>query len=260
MIKEVIGSVGEFLDSNSPAVLLFTGCVLAVGAVFQAFNAKPKIIEALEEAEDNLEEGEELSKKEKVKIFVKKTWLIAVLFVGAMACIAFSNRLVTKQSIAFATGYKILEKELEERELATEKVVGSKKSEAIEQVIASDTVAEKGQTDFSGVIQTQHGHWLYLDKFSGRYFRSNIDSIKNALNDFNAKLLRENYMSLNDLYYSLDIGEVEMGNWYGYECPLDSPHPDTVQMRVTYTNAPNGEPCGVIKFTKPKPCGYYGGF
>ena len=93
------------------------------------------------------------------------------------------------------------------------------------------------------VIITSNGNTLCKDSVSGRYFRSDVDTIKKAINTINRRLTYENYVSLNELYSEIGLDSVKNGDLIGWN--LDQ---GLIEPTFDTCLAENDEPCVVIDY------------
>ena len=79
-------------------------------------------------------------------------------------------------------------------------------------IMLIELLFEKG---YSNII-TDKGNTLCFDSLSGRYFKSDIDKIKRAVNNLNRELTYDMYVSLNDFYDELDLDHTKIGDELGW--------------------------------------------
>ena len=96
------------------------------------------------------------------------------------------------------------------------------------------------------VIVTKAGETLCYDSLSGRYFKSDIEQIKKAVNELNKTMLRDMYVSLNEFYDELDLAHTDMGDQIGWK--VDN---GLVEVDFSSQIAEDGTPCIVIRFDMP---------
>lgn len=103
-------------------------------------------------------------------------------------------------------------KKLQEKVAET---VGEKKAEEIKTKIVKEKIENNPMAN-KEVIITSKGDTLCYDSVSGRYFKSDIDTIKKIVNELNRRMLSESYISLNDFYYELGLSFTKMGDQLGW--------------------------------------------
>ena len=87
-----------------------------------------------------------------------------------------------------------------------------------------------------------------MDSITGRYFRSDLDSIKKAVIELNMEISHQNYISLNEFYSNIGLDRISNGDNLGWN--IDSGY---VETDYSTSLADNDEPCIVIDYiTQPK--------
>lgn len=240
-LQEVGKQALKFGSENLPSILTGIGIVGVAATAFATGEASIKAYKELEKLE--YESKEKPDTKEKAKV-VAPIFLPAAITGGlTITCIAFANYINIKRMIAIASAYSITETKLKDFKEKTEELVGKNKKEKIEDAIAKDKVINTPPDDHN-VITTGLGETLCYDQWSGRYFRSDIESIKKAQNDLNAVLISDMWVSLNDLYYKIGLPGIKIGNELGWNLNYDG------QIDITFSSqlTDRGEPCLVIDY------------
>lgn len=92
------------------------------------------------------------------------------------------------------------------------------------------------------IINTGHGDTLFCDLFSGRYFRSSIECVKQAALDVQSRCVTslDLWITFNDIYDALNVPCIKAGRnaYFGVENPF--------KWYFAYGPADNGEPCIVL--------------
>ena len=96
------------------------------------------------------------------------------------------------------------------------------------------------------MIVTQKGNSLCYDAFSGRYFYSDIEKIKRTENEFNRRLLQEDYLSLNEFYYELGLSGTYIGDRLAWRADRG-----LVETNFSAQLAEDGTPVLVLEFITP---------
>lgn len=257
-IANLFRSTRTFLGKHSPEILTGIGIAGLLSTTVLAVKATPKALKLIDEEIDR-QNYDELKKAEedgaqtckyitklKPLDIIKTCWkpytpAIGMGIVGT-SCIVGASAIHYKRNAALATVYA-----LSERTLATyrDKVIetlGEKKEKEIREKVAQDDVNNKKPSEGT-IIITSKGNTLCKDSISGRYFRSDIDSIKKAMNTLNRRLTYEHYVSLNELYGEIGLDDVKNGSLMGWNL-------DTGLIELTFETclAENDEPCVVIDY------------
>jgi hypothetical protein len=248
----------RFIIDNSPSILsgvAITGSLTtAYLAVKSAFRAS-KILD-VEQAELDVREtehGRQLTTKE--KIF--HTWSCyippAIAVAGTITCIVTAGHINAKRMAALAVAYKVSENQFGEYRDKVREMLGDKKADEIRTEVAKDAVAKNPPGDH--VFNAYGGETLCLDKWTGRYFRSDPQTIRAAENDINKGMYRgRDVATLADFYEAIGLSAPRCAQEVGWnaDAALDLTF-DTVM-------SPGEIPCLVMDFaTEPFPIRSYFG-
>lgn len=209
------------------ALTLITG-VLAFRAGMKAKDVieKKKIeIECLEEEFDELTDAEgkeEEFKKKKNEIIidgVKECALPVIAPVatcaGSVVCACLGYKDANKIIASISAAYTFAQSELIDYKEKLPEVLGDKKASELKGEVAKEKIKDAPLSD-GKVIITGHGDYLCYDTYSGRYFRSNYETIRQKVNDLNEQLMDEYYVSLNEFYYMLNLPNIKLGYDLGF--------------------------------------------
>jgi hypothetical protein len=240
-VSKIIKDTKTTVSKHSPEILTGLGIAGMAATTVLAVKATPKAILLLKEAEN--EKGDSLTKMEMVKVAWKPYIPAAVSGVASISCLIGASSVNARRNAALAAAYNISQTALTEYKDKVVETIGEKKERAIKDKIAKEKV-EKDPVTRSEVIITEKGNTLCYDAATGRYFKSDIDKIKNAVNELNFKMLNEMYVSLNDFFDKLGLSHTELGNELGWNL-------DGGQVEVDFSSqiADDGTPCLVIGYT-----------
>ena len=231
----------RFADKNLPTILTAIGITGMITCAVETGRATYNAMLTINEKSVR-EHRDDFTKKE----VVQATWkhYIAPVGIGVVstACLIGGNTVNTKRSTALAAAYNVSEKALRSYKEQTLSTVGPKKEQEIRTAIAKQAI-DDNPIDDKTVYITGSGNTLCFDPITARYFKSDIETIRRAVNDLNERLLREDYVGLNDLYYALDLEESKIGYNLGW-----SVEKGQIQMSYSSHLAPNGEPCIVMSY------------
>lgn len=248
----------KYVVANSPRILTafgvtgtLTTAYLAVKGAFKASDKLHKI-----EAERALQEIP-VPPLDNWDV-AKETWkfYIPAVTAGAVtiACIMSANSIGASRYAALAAAYKLSDKSFTEYKDKVREMVGEKKDNDIHAQIAQDRVNAEPPTDYN-VISGSGGDTLCLDKWTGRYFRSDMQTIRAAMNDIGMGMYKgDNTATLADFYYVLGIPGPKCADEVGWN--TDAP----IELRFDTVLGPEDTPVLVMDFaTTPFPIhGYFG--
>lgn len=230
-LKKASQKAIKFASKQSPKILtglgiagMVTTAVLVGKATLKADLLRQEEIERrnkdlLEEAKINgYEECAQITKLAPVEI-VKTCWKCyapaVLLGMVSSACLIGANSVSTRRTAALATAYKLSENALSDYREKVIETIGEKEEKEIKSKVNEKKVSENPATK-SNIIITNKGNTLCYECLSGRYFTSDIDSIKKVINELNKNLLKNDYISLNDFYLSIGLDTTTLGNLLGW--------------------------------------------
>jgi hypothetical protein len=235
-LSNILRTTKSLITANSPVLL--TGAAIA-GVVTTGFLAARGGYQArgiIDEAEAASELP--LTTQEKVQL----TWLCyaapAVTGVSAVASVVGVHVIHTKRHAALAGLYAMTTTKLDDYRDKAEELLGSKKSQALNDSIAAKSI-EKNPPDNKQVVILEGGSELCHDDWSGRYFMGNLPMIERAMNYVNLKLAKDGSASLNDFYDEVGLPEIPMGDRFGWSG-------GSVNLKFGTASAPDGR--AVISF------------
>lgn len=246
-ISKIFKQIGKTAKKHSPEILTGLGVAGMISAVVTAVTATPKALELIEKKKEQLQ-AEKLTVKETVKAAWKYYIPTATMCTVSAVCIICANSVSSKRNAALATAYKLSETALKEYRDKVVEVIGEKKEQTVRDSIAKDKI-DRDPVSAKEIVITNCGEALCYDVLSGRYFRSDIEKIKKAVNELNKRMMSENYISLNEFYYEIGLNDIELGNMLGWDIVKDG----FIDLNFSSQLADDGTPCLVIgHFNAPK--------
>jgi hypothetical protein len=257
-ITEITKTVGGFATKHSPTILTGIGVAGVISTIISAHN---DTIKALAILDDELLERnptskvqptidkitDEFTKKEIVKLTWKCYVPTAILATITMGCIVGGNSINLRRNAALAGAYSLAETALKEYKNKVVETMGKNKDKEIKEEIIKDKLRENPYYK-TEVIRTGRGDTLCYDSYSGRYFWSDMNDIKAAINNLNMRMRNENWATLNDFYSEIDIEGIKAGDLLGWHVNYG-----TVELDYDTHLSDDGRPCLVVDFdTEPK--------
>lgn len=234
----------------SPQLLTVLGVVGLISTVVMAVKATPTCEELIDAAEERLREETKndkavLEKKETAKCFAKAYWSTAAMGVVTTACFIASNYVSGKREAVMATALGVSEAALHRFQETALETVGANAMDEIRAKVADKRLNECPIKENTEVLITPAGNSLCFDVYSGRYFKSDIETIRRIVNDLNAQMNTGDFVSLNDFYFNLGLPEVKMGDdlgWHSYDGG------EQIDIKFSARLAENGESCIVMNY------------
>lgn len=242
--KMMFDSAQKIIKKRAPEILTGVGIAGMVTTVVLSVKATPKALMLIEERKLDLD-MEELPPTEIVKTAWKCYVPPFVTGVMSCACIIGASSVSMRRNAALATAYTLSETALSEYRDKVVETLGEKKDADVRDAIAKDKL-DKNPITGNEVVVTERGETLCYEPLSGRYFQSDIDKIKRALNEINNMLLNDSYVTLNDFYTEIGLGTTKIGDDLGWQIGGG-----LINIHFSTHLAANGEPCLVVDFIKP---------
>ena len=244
--KGLINSIKKTMIRKSPEILVGIGIAGMITTAVLAVKATPKALDLIHEKEEELG-VEKLTAGETVKT----TWKCYIPAVAtcalSTACIIGSSTVHTKRNAAIAAAYELSQKALVDYKDAVIETIGEKKEQVVKEKIAEKRLKEDPISK-KEVILTGKGSTLCYESLSGRYFESDMEAIKHAVNVLNAQMLDDMYVSLNDFYDLIELSYTDMGEKLGWS--IDD---GLVETSFSAKTTDDGQLCLVLDYiTQPK--------
>lgn len=248
-LSRVVKKVQRGVVKHSPGILTGLGIASMVGSTVLAVTATPKVLDLIE-AEKEEKEVDKLTPLETVKVAWKPYAPAIVSAIFGTACLIGANSVHVRRNAALATAYKISETALHEYRAKVVETIGEEKERDIRDKVNKDKIKKQPVSKSEVIIATQ-GDTLCYDSLSGRYFKSDIETIKRAANELSYRMLNEMYISLNEFYDELDLEHTGVGDELGWN--IDG---GKIDIYFSSQIAEDGRPCIVIDFDTPPKYGY----
>jgi Family of unknown function (DUF6353) len=224
----------KLLKSNAPEILTALGVSGVVTTAYLTHKAATKAAEVLDPHDRSL--PSDATTTEKVKAVWKFYIPPVASGVATMGCIIMASKYNNRRTAAAVAAYSLTQKAFEEyREKVTEQV-GKNKEQRIRDEVVQDQIA-KDPPRSSEIIMWGFGEVICCELLTHRYFRSDMESLRRAENMINAKINRELYVTLDELYDILDLPNTSQSDKMGWDSNK------LVEFKFTSVLSQDGEPC-----------------
>lgn len=212
IVTKNLRSLERLVTTNSPIILTAAGVVGVVGTTVLTYKATVKTVRTrdsnrFQRSMDKVTPGdvEPLTKVETIRL-VGKHWLapaaVGTLTIGAIIGAQYIN---SRRMAALIAGYVALEGRYEDfRERAEEKF-GVKKVAEVDEQIAQNRVNAAGDH----TVTIREGDVLCIDALSNQVFSSNMEKMRKAENNINARINHGEQCAVTDLYGELEGSGLE---------------------------------------------------
>jgi len=250
---EIAKTVEKFTIDNSPTILTVIGVTGTVTTAILTGRASFKAAELIahEQTKENIRgHHQPLTTKDKMRL----TWTLYIPAVGTglLTCAATvgANQIGTRRAAAVAAAYTISERAFTEYKEKVVEKLGESKEQNIRDEVAQDRVTRNPVGDRE-VIVTGGGDVLCYDAFTGRYFMSDMETLKKAQNDINYQIINQEYASLSDFYNKIGIAPTAYSDEVGWN------NDKLLELKLTGTLSEDQKPCISIDFAVSPVRDYY---
>lgn len=252
-ISKILSSIRTSAAKYGPEILTGIGIAGMITTTVLSVKATPKALRLIDHEKRNRskeykdkETGEWCGAPMKTIDYIRIAWkpfLPAAITGGvSVACLIGANSVNARRNAALATAYTLSESALKEYQEKVVETIGEKKEQSVRDAIAKDKLEQNPVTNRE-VIITDRGDTLCFDAVSGRYFKSDIEKLKKAVNELNRRMRDEIYISLNEFYYEIGLNGIGIGDELGWNIDNGYIEPD-----FSSQLAEDGTPCLVIGY------------
>lgn len=241
-LSKILKNTKMTVSKHSPEILTGIGVAGMIGTVMLAVKATPKALMLMEDAEQD--KGEPLTAPEKVKACYKCYIPAVVSGATSIACVIGANSVNARRNAAIATAYKLSETAFTEYKQQVVETIGEKKAKVVKEKVAKKKL-EKNPVTSNQIIITEKGNTLCYDSISGRYFKSDIETIKKAVNELNSRMVGgEMYISLTEYYTEIGLQPTLVSDELGWNLN----HEGVIELDFSSMIAEDGTPCIVVDY------------
>lgn len=241
-LSQVAKKFEKLLTDNSPVLLTSVGVAGTIATAVLTGKASF-------EAAQILNETEPLEPKEKVELVWKLYIPPVIVGAGTVSAIVLANRIGTRRAAAMAAAYTISEKAYAEyREKVVEKLGEAKEQEVRDEIAQQRVNANPPNNE---VIIVDNGDVLFLESYTGRYFKSSMETVKKALNDTNYQMYSDMYASLGDFQQRIGLPRTSLSEEVGWTVE------DKIEIEFSATLTEDQRPCIVMNYVVAPVRGYH---
>lgn len=205
--KSAAFAVRAFAKENAPAILTGVGISGTVVTAYFTGVAGYRTAKRLEEIETPETKREVILEVWDLYIPAAVSGLVTV------ACIFGANHIASNKTAAAYSLLALSEKAFEEYRGKVTEQIGVNKEQKIRDEIAQEKIQSN---PLGNLILAQPDGVICCEMFTGRYFVSDMETIRQALNDVNAKLIREDYCTIGEMYYLLGLPQTSNSGRIGW--------------------------------------------
>lgn len=251
-----INKIWSAIRQKSPEILMGIGTTSLLTTTVLAVLATPKAMQKIEEKKEELR-SEKLTAAETVKA-AGKCYIPAAVSAGVgVGCLIASSKVSSKRNAALAMIASVTETSLREYRDKVVETVGEKKESAIMDAVEAERVRKDPpkERELEEPLVPESGGMKVLckDATFGRYFYSNVDTIKTAVIDLNDRMKNgcEPYISLNDFYEEVGASPTDAGDELGWNVDHEK-----IELHYSSTLVNGRTPCLAISHINMPRYGY----
>jgi hypothetical protein len=190
-----------------------------------------------------LEEEKDVDRALTPREMAELTWKFyvpaAVTGAVTVASVIYANRIGTRRAAAVAAAYTLSERAFTEYQEKILQKVGAKKEAEYRDELAQDRIRKNPVRE---VIIIEGNSVLCYDAYTGRYFTSNVETLKKAQNDVNHQVLNSYYASLTDFYDKIGLPKTSSSDEVGWNSDK------MLELRFSAALSEDQKPCMSIEF------------
>lgn len=253
-VTKLFNTIKIGVGKKSPEILIGLGIAGMISSTVLAVKATPKAMRLLDDVKketwnedpDNPMAHRELKPLEVVKITWKCYIPAAVTGAVSIACLIGSNSVNAKRNAALATAYQLSTSALNEYKEKVVEEIGEQKEKVIREKIAQDKV-DKSSVNKSDVVVVGSGDVLFLEPTCGKPFRSDIETVRKVINDFNYRMTtgQEEYISLSEFYDEFNLKHTDASDALGWNLGRDG----QIEVEFLAAKTEDGKPCLMLDYT-----------
>lgn len=229
-------TVTKTVSRNSPSILTGLGVAGVFSTALLAGRASYKAAEII--INDEMDSGVVEDARERLMLRFKLVWplYLPAVATGAasVVCIIGANHVSSRRNAALVSLYSLSETAFSEYKEKIVEQLGVNKEEKVRTELAQDAISKTPPS--SEILLVGDGKILCRESISGRYFQSDMESIRKVQNDINRTILNDMYVSLNDFYHLLGLSSTTMGEEVGWTSAM------TLEIVFTGALSEDGKP------------------
>lgn len=254
-LTQVTNRIARTLKSNRPEILTGLGVAGIVGTVYLAAKAGFEAHRVVEKEQFRLDQrptSHPLDTKEKAKLTWKLYVPPAISGGLTIGCIIGASKANGRRTTAAVTAYSLTERAFGEyRDKVAEQLTANKQQKVLDE-IAQDRINAKPPPEdgpSSQVVIIGPGQVLCCELRTMRYFNSDIEALRRAMNDINHRLNTAfgSGVSLTEFYELVDLEPTAESDYNGWDGD------DQMSLSFSHGLAPDGRPCLTFDYNYVRP-------
>lgn len=249
-LSNLIDQAIRVIKENAPEILTALG--VAGVATTSYLSAKAGYESAMVLEKSLTLEDTTPSEDRPFKEKAKETWRLyipaAVSGIGTAACIVMASKGNAKRTAAAVTAYSITERAFAEyREKVAEQLkLSEAKQQKVLDAVAQDRVLEHPPPS-TGIMILGRDESLFCELHTGRYFKSDMETLKRAINEVNAWIIGNHKAFLNDFYNEIGLPHTDDSSHQGWDAG------ELMDLSFSGVITEDNRPCIAFRYNYVKP-------
>lgn len=245
-VRGIVKLTERAIIDNAPTLLTAIAVTGTLTTAYLTGKATFKAAAIINEEEIRLsmmetEQDTELTTKDKAKLVWKCYGPPALSVITTIGCMVAANSISSNRIAAIAAAYAVSDRNFGEYKEKVKEMFGEKKEGQVRTAVAQDFVNSNPPAGY--IINAAGGQTLCLDRWTGRYFFSDMQTIRAAENDLaKGMYIGQEVGTLADFYDALRIPVPKCAEPLGWN--NDAP----IKLAFDTVMAPGDVPCLVMDF------------
>lgn len=246
-LKPLFHKIGGLIKSNSPTILSALG---VSGVVTTAYLTGKASFEAARVIETRCASAgcirSEIKTRDKVELVWKLYIPAGVSGAVTVACIIGGTRISLGRVAAAQAAFSISDLAFNEYKEKVIEEIGANKEQAIRDKIAEDRV-KRNPPPSPDILISGPGNVLCCEMYTGRYFTSDIETLRKSQNELNARLLHHDYAVMDDFYDMIRLPPTSYSGDMGWNSDK------LMELIFSSILTEDGRPCLTFEYNYVKP-------
>jgi len=234
---KIVNQALAFVKHNSPVILSSAAAAGVVSTAYLAARASFKASERIRAKEFTA--GPHSDPKRRLKERAGYCWTLyipaAASGVMTLGCIVAGTKIGNKRAVAAQAAFILTERAYSEYRDKVIEEFGEKGDKKVRDGLAEDRV--RNTPPRQEVVLAGSGNTLCCELYTGRYFLSDMETLRKAVNDLNSKLLRQDYASMEEFYYLIGLEPTDYSSDVGWNSDK------LMELEFSPVLAEDGRPC-----------------
>jgi hypothetical protein len=212
-IVDILNKTEKLVRENSSSILTALGVSGTIGTAYLAGKASFKAAHIL--AEEERITTQRVETRDAIRYVWKLYIPTAVSGTMTVVCIIGAAKITSRRTAAITAAYSLSEKAFTEYKEKVIETLGEKKEQKVRDEIAAAQIRDSPPQN-STVVLAGTGDVLCCEMWTGRYFSSDMETLRRSVNTINAKLISQNEATLSDFYYLIGVPQTSSSSYSGW--------------------------------------------